>query len=592
MIRGRTDARMAEDLAMIDAYPVDEKTQIGDSLPSHAAHVDQAHSNKVNPHAQAGIQKAEAAALVWSKKVVIGTYMWIWICFFLHVIQSSISSSVVQTAYGNFKAAPQVSTAQILSNVIGGVLKLPIAKIPNLWGRAEGLFVFTVVYMVGIIMLASCNGPNVFAAGYILYWVGYDALYLILDLFIADTFGLRNRAFAFGFASIPFICTAFTGPLAAQSFIKHASWRWAYGAFAIIITVVFLPLILVFKHYQRKAEEMGIYRRRPSGRNFSQSVLHYIREFDLVGAVILISAFVLVLLPFGLQNYGRAEYKTAKFICILVIGAVLFFVFAIWERFYTHTHFVRYELFRDRTVLGACALSGILFFSFYCWDHYFFNFCVVYYHLSIEMAGYMGQIYNTGSCFWSVIVGIDVRYTRRFKHICLYFGLPVVILGTDLIIFFCSGEGSASSGCVVMCQIFIAFAGGTLVIGQNLAVMSSSDREGIPMMLSMLGLFSSLGSTVGYAASSAIYTNVFPHTLYQAPLEDRANFHDIYKGGYAKQNTCRIGSVTRHAIEHAWKSYMKYNCITATAVLVLAIPSTTLWRNYHLDRKQNRGVIM
>lgn len=159
-------------------------------------------------------------------------------------------------------------------------MKLPIAKILNLWGRAEGLLVFTVLYIVGIIILASCNGPNVFAAGYILYWIGYDALYLILDLFIADTFGLRNRAFAFGFASTPFICTAFTGPLAAQSFINHASWRWAYGAFAIIVPVVYLPLMLVFKHYQRKAEEMGVYRRRPSGRTVGESIIFYIREFD------------------------------------------------------------------------------------------------------------------------------------------------------------------------------------------------------------------------------------------------------------------------------------------------------------------------
>lgn len=305
------------------------------------------------------------------------------------------------------------------------------------------------------------------------------------------------------------------------------------------------------------------------------------------------SAFVLVLLPFGLQSYGRAEYKTAEFICMLVIGALLFVAFAIWERFYTHTHFVRYELFKDRTVVGACSLAGILFFSFYCWDHYFFNFCVVYYHLSIGMAGYMGQIYNTGSCFWSVIVGIVVRYTRRFKHICLYFGLPVVILGTGLMIYFCGGEGSHNIGYVVMCQIFIAFAGGTLVIGQDLAVMSSSDREGVPMMLSMLSLFSSLGSAVGYAASSAIYTNVFPTALYKfLPQEDRANFDAIYQGGYVKQITYPIGSTTRDAIEHAWTSYMKYNCTTATAVLVLAIPCTVLWRDYHLDRKQNRGVVM
>lgn len=313
----------------------------------------------------------------------------------------------------------------------------------------------------------------------------------------------------------------------------------------------------------------------------------------MVGAILLIAAFVLVLLPFGLQSFGRTEYKTPGFICMLVIGFVLFFVFAIWEKFYTHTRFIRYELFKDPTVLGACSLAATLFFSFYCWDHYFFNFCVVYYKLSVAMAGYMGQIYNTGSCFWSVVVGVVVRYTRRFKPMCLYCALPVVILGTGLMIYFCGGEGSPDIGYVVMCQIFVAFAGGTLVIGQDLAVMSSSDREGVPMMLSMLSLFSSLGSAIGFAASAAVYTNVFPSTLYKSlPEQDLPDFETIYKGGYQQQVIYPVGTEVRTAVEHAWTTYMKYNCTVATAVLALAIPSTIVWKDYYLDRKQNRGVVV
>lgn len=212
--------------------------------------------------------------------LTIGRGNRIWLCFFMLALQSSISSSVIQNAYANFSAAPQVSTANILSNVVAGVLKLPVARILNLWGRCEGFLVSLAVYLIGMIILASCNGPNAYAAGYTLYWVGYDALYLILDVFVADTSGLRNRAFAFAFASTPFICTAFTGPLAAQSFLRMTTWRWAYGAFCIIMPVVFLPLALIFKLYQRKAERMGIYPRRPSGRTTLESIIYYIHEFD------------------------------------------------------------------------------------------------------------------------------------------------------------------------------------------------------------------------------------------------------------------------------------------------------------------------
>ena len=72
-----------------------------------------------------------------------------------------------------------------------GVLKLPIAKTLNIWGRAEGFFVFVCVYIVGMIILASSAGPKSYAAGYVIYWIGYYGIYLIMDIFVADTSGRK-----------------------------------------------------------------------------------------------------------------------------------------------------------------------------------------------------------------------------------------------------------------------------------------------------------------------------------------------------------------------------------------------------------------
>lgn len=193
---------------------------------------------------------------------------------------SSISSNLINFVYSDFKLAPQVSTAYILSSVINGVLKLPLAKTLHLWGRAEALLISIVVYIVGMIILAACNGPSAFAAGYVLYWIGYSCIYLVLDIFVADTSGLRSRAFAFAFASTPFICTAFTGPLAATSIRTLCGWRWGYGIFCIVQPVVICPLALVFKFYEWKAIKMGVWERTYSGRTRMQSIIHYIHEFD------------------------------------------------------------------------------------------------------------------------------------------------------------------------------------------------------------------------------------------------------------------------------------------------------------------------
>jgi len=204
----------------------------------------------------------------------------IWICFFMLAFQSAIGNNVIAYAYSTFATAPAISTAGILSQIIGGVLRLPIAKTLNIWGRAEGFLLFVGVYLLGIIVIATCTGPNGYAAGYVLYWIGYDAIYFILDVFVADTSGLKNRAFAFGFATTPFIATAFIGPLAAQSFLAMTSWRWAYGAFGFVMPFVFCPLAFVFKYYEKKAHKQGILQKASSGRTFMQSTIHYIHEFD------------------------------------------------------------------------------------------------------------------------------------------------------------------------------------------------------------------------------------------------------------------------------------------------------------------------
>ncbi|KAM0421199.1 hypothetical protein ACHAPT_011091 [Fusarium lateritium] len=545
----------------------------------------------VTANAQIGVQKAEAAALVWSKKTVLITYAWIWVCFFMLAFQQSILNNVTYYAYSDFQNAPQIATAQILSSIIGGVLKLPIAKTLNLWGRAEGFLIFVGVYLLGMIIIASCNGPDGYAAGYVLYWIGYSAVYFIMDVFIADTSGLRNRAFAFSFVSTPFICTAFTGPLAAQSFIKNTSWRWAVGAFCIIMTVVLVPLAIVFKFFQMKAEKMGLFTRTPSGRTTTQSIIYYLHEFDMVGAFLLMAAFVLFLLPFSLTSNGRAGYSSATFIAMVVIGFILFFVFAAWEKYGARKHFIRWELLKNRTVLGACLLAAILYFSFYSWDQYFYYFVQVVYNLDISNTGYMTQIYNIGSCFWSVLFGIYIRYTKHFKYACLFFGLPLMFLGAGLMIHFRGQDGDI--GYVIMCQIFIAFAGGTLVIGEDMAVMASADRDGVPMMLALLNLFTSLGGAIGFAVANAIYTNTFPDALQdRLPQESLADWPTIYLGGSQTQMLYPPGNATREAINYAWGYSQKYNCICATVILVLAIPCIAVWKNHNVDKAQNKGTMI
>lgn len=304
------------------------------------------------------------------------------------------------------------------------------------------------------------------------------------------------------------------------------------------------------------------------------------------------AAFVLFLLPFSLVSYGRASgYNSATFIAMVVVGILLFPVFAIWERYFARVHFVRWELFRQRTVLGSCCLAAILYFNFYAWDNTYYNFVLVVYNLSYSKTGYMTQIYNVGSCFWGCVVGFWMRYTKEFKFTALCFGLPLMFLGSGLMIHFRGGEGTI--GYVIMCQIFIAFAGGTLVICNQMAVMAAADRDGVPMMLSMLYLFNSIGGAIGSSVAQSIYYNTFTNALTERlPDAEKSNAAAIYLGGYLTQLTYAVGTPERDAINYAYGQTQRYGSVAATCILVLAIPCIAIWRNYRLNKQQNKGMVI
>jgi MFS family permease len=111
----------------------------------------------------------------------------------------------------------------------------------------------------------------------------------VLNVFVADTSSLKNRAFIVAITTTPYIVTTFIGPPAAQSFIDTSGWRWGYGAFTIITPVIVVPIMYIIWSNQRKALNEGlIAKKESSGRSFIQRVNYYFWEFDGMTKTLLI----------------------------------------------------------------------------------------------------------------------------------------------------------------------------------------------------------------------------------------------------------------------------------------------------------------
>lgn len=412
-----------------------------------------------------------------------------------------------------------------------------------------------------------------------------------ISIFIADTSALRNRALMFAFVSTPYIATVWIGGPLATALLDGPGFRWGYGSFAIITPAITSPLFGLFYWNYKKAENAGLLQTTKPNRTFFQSCKYYFIEFDVIGIILISGGLALFLLPFNLWSYQADQWRSSMIICMIIFGGLLLIGFALYEKYLAPKCFIPFELLLDRTVAGACLLAGIIFVSFYIWDNYFTSFLQVVFDLSVTEASYVRNIYSVGSCFWSVIVGALIRWSGRFKWLALYFGVPLTILGNGLMIQF--RQPGINVGYIVMCQIFIAFAGGALVICEQMAVMAVTSHQYVAVALAVEGMFSDIGGAIGSTVAAAIWTGVFPTKLAEYLPEDaQADLASIY-AELPVQLSYPVGSAARAAISKAYGEAQKTMLIASTAILSLAIVSVLVWRDVKVKGfKQVKGTVV
>ncbi|KAI1941920.1 MFS siderochrome iron transporter 1 [Ophidiomyces ophidiicola] len=553
--------------------------------------ISDADSDTISKDAQAGVQKMEATTTVWSTSHLVAAYVLIWLITFLDSLQQGMSFALTPYVTSNFNQHSLTAATGIMASLIGGLFKLPLAKILDIWGRPQGFAIMVVVMIIGLVMMAACNNVQTFAAAQVFYWVGYNGISYSMSIFIADTSALKNRGLMFAFAASPYIITTWTSGPVATAFLNGAGFRWGFGVFAIITPVITFPLFGLFMYNYNKAKKAGLVPKRESNRTKLESLKYYFIEFDVVGLILITGGLALFLLPFSLYSYQPDGWKSPMIIGLIIVGCVLLVSFALYERYWAPVTFIPFELLTDRTVVGACILSAVLFVSWYIWNSYFFSFLQVVPNLSITYSTYIGNVYSIGSCISGLIVGVLIRWSGRFKWIALYFGVPVTILGVGLMIKF--RQPDVNVGYIVMCQVFIAFAGGACVICEQMAVMAATSHQYVAVILAVESMFASIGGAIGSTVAAAVWTGTFPKKLAEyLPSEAQGNLTSIYSD-LKVQTSYPVGSPTRIAINKAYGEAQKYMLIGATAILSLGIVSVAIWRDIKVkDFKQVKGRVV
>lgn len=274
---------------------------------------------------------------------------------------------------------------------------------------------------------------------------------------------------------------------------------------------------------------------------------------------------------------------------MLVVGVVVLIAFVLAERFLAPVPFLPWRILVSRTVLGACLLDVCYQISYYCWNNYYTSYLQVVYGSSITTAGYINNIFDVVSGVWLFGVGFLIRKSGRFRWL-FFWAVPLYMLGIGLMIYFRKPVWSV--GFMVMCQIFMAFAGGTMIICQQVAVLAASDHNNAASALAFLGVFGSMGDAVGGSISGAIWTHTLPGALRSLLSKSaKGDWQDIYDSLDTQLSYAR-GTPIRHVIALAYASTQSKMLIAGTAIMALSLVWMIVLRDIRLGKDaQTKGIL-
>lgn len=203
---------------------------------------------------------------------------------------------------------------------VGACLGMALAL--EFTGPAWGMGIAVVSATLGLVLFALSRNAATLSAGQVFYSVGFTGIRLVIDVLIADTAALRNRALAYGLAGSPWAITAFAVPALRKSLNisnEGRRMRYAIAAFTGIIPLFGGVLVLYLWHHKRTTPPP------PVAKEKIRRDLRILKIFD----VCFLGFFLMILFLFlWLVQMGLIPWWTAIIALMLFFNAVVFVAFS------------------------------------------------------------------------------------------------------------------------------------------------------------------------------------------------------------------------------------------------------------------------
>ncbi|KAL7274873.1 hypothetical protein RUND412_002206 [Rhizina undulata] len=542
---------------------------------------------------QTGVMKVEAVALTWTRTSLYIAYSGIFLMAFSTSLDIQVTSLLGAYATSSFGEHSLLSTVSVIYSVLNAVIQPPMAKVADVFGRAEAFAFSMILYILGYAQMAASHNVQTYASAQIFYAAGSTGLRILQQIFIADTSDLLNRALLSSLPDTPFLVTTWIGP---EIFGRMGSgpWRWGYAMWCIITPVLALPLFISLWVNQHKAAKRGLLPEYPwksvGVRNFLKSLW---TELDIMGTLLLVAAFSLLLVPLTLGYASTDKWRNPSIIAAIVVGGVCLFLFLAWEfsTKFAPTPLLTLRLFKNRTVMSGCAMGFFYFMAYYLSvQPYFYSYLVVARNTGAIAAGHITLVFSFASTASAILVSLLIKYTNHYKYY-MVLGICVYAMGIGLMVKYRNADSSEVQ--IIFTQIVVGIGGGMVNVPAQLGVQASALHQEVGAATALFLTIVTLGGSVGSAISGAIWSkNIQAKLTEYLPDGSKGDMKKIYSS-FLVASSYKMGSAEREAIIRAYSETMTILLTIAVCVCIPMLPLGLMMKNYKLDQVDQhvKGVV-
>lgn len=87
--------------------------------------------------------------------------------YFVNAFQSSILSSLLPFVTSDFESHSLLNVIYIVAGAMTSAVFIPMSKILDIWGRAEGFLIMACFATLGLVLMAACQNLTTFCAAYV-----------------------------------------------------------------------------------------------------------------------------------------------------------------------------------------------------------------------------------------------------------------------------------------------------------------------------------------------------------------------------------------------------------------------------------------